>query len=145
MNQVMSKIEFLVFVRKKWAEKVADVHKRFGIIVPTPKRIEYTTNRGFLARVTCSQIEVVLLEINEKCLLPENREHFLATTIPHEFAHAWNAAKGTGDGHGPNWQTCMRLLGVFPSRCGEWPSDKSRQKGMRPVCSNSNLIDLNAY
>ena len=137
-----SKVELLGKIREKWAELAADVQRRFKNKVNLPEKIYYVKNSSFLARVWSSPVRVGRLEINEKCLDPINQKYFFDVIIVHEFCHAWNAAKGNVDSHGPGWQTCMRLLGVYPSRCGSWPSDK---KGMKPVCHNSNLIDLGDY
>jgi predicted SprT family Zn-dependent metalloprotease len=160
------KIKTLHEIRTKWSELAQNVYDRFKVRVGMPKQIYYVENRGFLARVWTLPTSVEKLEINSKCLLPENWDYFVKTTLTHEFAHAFNRAKGNEDSHGDGWKLCMRLLGVYPSRCGEWPSDAAkrntnnnknplnngqtgsnnpRQSGMRPVCSDRNLIDLGDY
>lgn len=150
MNQgaPKSKVEFLNEIRAEWQKLSTEVKKRFGDTVNMPEKIYYVNNTSFLARVWSSPSRVGKLEINEKALLPENYKYFCETIVPHEFAHAWNAARNNRDSHGPNWQTCMRLLGVYPSRCGSWPSDKNQNKNsgnLSPVCNSRNLIDLGDY
>ncbi len=138
------KIHTLNEIRQKWMELARNVKDRFGNKVNLPEQIYYVENRSFLARVWSSPHRVGRLEINTKCLLPENWDYFMSQVIPHEFCHAWNAAKGNDDSHGEGWKLCMRLLGVYPSRCGSWPSDK-KVDGMRPVCHSRSLIDLSDY
>jgi predicted SprT family Zn-dependent metalloprotease len=137
------KIQTLHEIRTKWAELAQNVNNRFRVRVGMPKQIYYVENRGFLARVWTLPTSVEKLEINSKCLLPENWDYFVGQIIIHEFVHCWDAAKnGKSSGHGPSWQNLMRLLGATPDRCGSWPSDK---RGMRPVCHANQLIDLDDY
>lgn len=153
------KIQTLHEIRTKWNELAQNVWDRFKVRVAMPRSIYYVENRGFLARVWSAPDRVEKLEINIKCLIPENWDYFINQTIIHEFAHCFNRAKGNDDSHGDGWKLCMRLMGAYPSRCGEWPSDAAkrkqnnnqnpsnnpRQPGMRPVCSGGNLIDLDDY
>lgn len=141
----MTKVEFLAEIRQKWRELSQEIKKRFGDTVAMPEKIYYVSNTSYLARVWSSPSRVSKLEINEKALLAENYDYFMEFVLPHEWCHCWNAAKGNQDSHGPGWQTCMRLIGVYPSRCGSWPSDKVKSGNLKPVCHSSNLIGLDDY
>lgn len=153
------KIQTLHEIRTKWNELAQNVWDRFKVRVAMPRSIYYVENRGFLARVWSAPDRVEKLEINTKALQEENYQYLMEQILTHEFCHAFNRAKGNDDSHGDGWKLCMRLMGAYPSRCGEWPSDAAkrkqnnspnspnnpRQPGMRPVCSGGNLIDLDDY
>jgi predicted SprT family Zn-dependent metalloprotease len=137
------KIQTLNEIRRRWEELSLEVNKRFGNKVGLPEKIYYVENRSFLARVWSNSRKVEKLEINIKCLLPENWNYFINQVIKHEFVHCWDAAKnGKASGHGPPWKTLMSLLGAAPDRCGSWPSEK---RGMQPICHTNNLISLDDY
>lgn len=129
--------------REKWAELSMDVWRRFKVRVGMPESIVFVSNSSFLAKVWSSPLHVEKLEINIKSLLPENESYFFKVTLVHEFVHCFdNAKNGKSSGHGPAWKTLMCVMGAKPERCGAWPTDR---KGMKPVCNDTNLINLDDY
>lgn len=59
-----------------------------------------------------------VIRLNE-ILMNENREDFIAQTIPHEVAHiiAHQLYGSRIKAHGVEWQGIMRRLGLKPTRC----------------------------
>lgn len=144
----LDKIEVLNKVRARWAEIQEFVYTRYKCRIPTPKQILFVKSRGFNARVWTSSTQVSKLEINEDvCLHPLNIDKFIKNTIGHEAVHAWDAAKnGRASGHGPKWQALMAFIGLPANRCNTYENNLQVPSGnLKPVCNNSNVLNLEDY
>jgi SprT protein len=66
-------------------------------------------------------------------LLMENRDHFLAHTVPHEVAHllAWQRYGPHIRPHGPEWRSLMLGLGADPSRCHTYDTSRIRTRRLQ--------------
>ena len=74
---------------------------------------------------------IYFIRINPYLLL-DHEEEYLAQTVPHEVAHigCFKRFPGQKIGHGPEWQTMMRLLGLDPKRCHRYDTSNAQVKRM---------------
>lgn len=59
-------------------------------------------------------------------LLNENGDDFINRTPGHEAAHIIANTVYGNSGHGPNWKSVMRFLGLDPSRCHNFDTSNAR-------------------
>ncbi len=111
---------------------IVTANARFGRTFKYPTVVY--KKRGTTAGTACDRTYTIDLN---SVLLMENIEHFLATTVPHEFAHLVDGIvnphtrrRGYGKRslHGPTWQNIMWLFGVDPNRCHSYDTTNSAVK-----------------
>ena len=109
--------ELIEMTMKRWGKS--------GIVYP---KVTYKLKGHTAGRASYIKEEVMV----NYYLLDNNEEHYLKTTIGHEYAHlvafkyfGWKAVGGKP--HGSHWKAVMRSFGLKPSRCHSYKTKSARK------------------
>lgn len=87
------------------------------------------TTAGQAQSRTENGIKTYKIRVNNDLLFGSHREHMLRQTIPHEVAHIFVYQVWPGvSGHGNEWRSVMRSLGLPATRCHQYEVTKARKR-----------------
>jgi len=126
---------------------ITRANRELGLSIPLPV-IRFDLRGQTAGMVKYPRGGPALIRYNLK-LLEQNREHFLAQTLPHEVAHVVAPAKFGRRirPHGPEWQSLMLYFGAKPKRCHNYdvsklPTRKLKRFNYRCNCRDHQLTSI---
>lgn len=116
-------------LKRRVEERIAECKQLTGIHVDVEIRYNVTGSCGGWARHAPSGC---VIRLNADMLVAHG-EHFIANTVAHEYAHiaAFEKYGYKIKPHGEEWKRVMRVIGVDPKRCHDYPTPPKRTKQPR--------------
>jgi len=105
--------------------------------------VYFRTNMKGIAGLAYCNPEKFKIELSTQLFL-KNTQSFLEDTIPHEVAHILTEIlfPDAKQGHGPEWKSIMKKLGVVPNRHHTYDVSSCFKNNHRYVCSCERVFSL---